>query len=702
MKEKLQHRRKLFRVYLALLILMGVVLSVTPALAETLNVSGADHYFDETKDSLIDILSVTGNKGDQVYINMTKDDEVIADHLAYTIDSEDAAVDANKDMAGVVSVKFDASVFEGQDSITAHKYSVKVYADRNENELIYEGTITPVYKQFEDDGKTEFLAFRMLAEGEDRPFTAPQTIEHNGIVYDLKSAEPTDINGKQFYLYGRSANVADSTEAHVKYYDNDTKELVKTETVTLAKDSSQEVALEDIIASDADGSIYRTLKLSDSVVVAYPGITEYSIMCKKLNASDWGAIGSFFKATINYTDTEGKNLGVVDSVIVNKDYFYTPPTKLYLNESGTVKEYTLAAANESLNAQGVLELHPGMADSATTFNIVYAPVDENAERYWTVVLENGSVSPKDAGRVINRVTYKGKPGDSAVHTTEAKIQVDGVDYVPTASAEASYSHTFGVADMDVEQTIYYVPDGYVAPEAYDITVKYVNIANNEVIDTRTLTASPSMRADLEVDSPESFTAGGIEWIRLAGQEQPIRHGFYSPAREYVVYYRDVNDDLHANTVIRTLRVVYVDEQGNTVTRPTTVIDNGTTDNGTVVGGTTTTTTTTTGGAATAGTAAGATTTGLQTGTDLLAIDGGEGNSSLVNEGGTDMGTVRIEDEETPLAAAPGKEAAAKVDNTGAIAIGGVAAAAAAGLIIFFVYKRRKQGNDESSNDDLTA
>ena len=416
-------------------------------------------------------------------------------------------------------------------------------------------------------------------------------------------------------------------------------------------------------------------------------------MCKQLS-SDWGKVDAFYEATIKYVNAAGESLGVVDTVIVNKTYTYTAPTYLYVNESGTVHEYKIQDKSKA-----VLKLEPGQAQGKKEYGIVYEEVSDEEPRTWTVVIENGSVSPKDKNRVIDRVTYSGKPGEKATHATQQKIKVDGVDYVPTNTAEKTYEHTFGVADMGVEQTIYYVPDGYVAPEAYDVTVKYVNIATNEVIDTQTYTASPTMRADLEISSPETFTQAGIEWIRLNGQEKAIRHSYYSSAREYVVYYRDVNDDLHANTVIRTVRVVYVDEQGNTVTRPTTVVDNGTVDNGTAEGGATDA-----GSAANAtdaGSASG-TDTGLQTGADLIAIDG-DGGDALVTGDGTDLATTRIEDNETPLAG-PGAQDGAGKTNTQAMIVGGVAAGvvAAALLLFFFVYKRRKRGADESSSDDVSA
>lgn len=706
----------LARACIALAVLLGVVHFATPALAETPAVSGADQFLvsDSSTEggslTSVQVLTVTGKAGDTVYINMKRGGETIASHLPFTLTDEDGTVDENGDVVGVATVEFGAQAFSYD-----QQYTIEVFADRNEKEKLYTGTVSTIYATYGD--KSVPMVVRTLSEGEDRPLTIPQTQVYNNVTYELASEEAQVNDGIVSYSYKTAKDIADSIDAHVTYLDaeNPDGDAIKVETITLANGTSQMVPVESIIASDTDESLYRTLQLTGSVTVAYPGTTEYTIMCKKLS-SEWGKTGSFFTAYIRFVDADGNVLMARDKVVVNKTYNYTAPSVLYINDDGTVKEYQLQDKTKAK-----VKLEPGMAEGSAEYDIVYEPVADDAERKWTVVLENGTVSPDDSAREIKRVTYSGKPGESVTHTTDAKITVDGEEFVPTAAAKETYEHTFGVADMGVEQVIYYVSADYVPPEAYDVTVNYVNIATNETITSETYTASPSMRSDLEIKSPETFSMGGVDWIRLNGQEDPIRHSFYAAARTYVVYYRDVNDDLHASTVVRTVRVVYVDEEGNTVSRPTTVVDNGTRDNGTTDNGTTdngttdngatyTTTTTNEGETPENGQAANAgqdqgengTETGLATGQDLKSVEG-ENGDALVTEDGTDTATTRIEDDETPLANLSGDQAAGAANNQ-AVAIGsGIAAAIAAiGLIVFFVLKRRKQDADEASNDDVSA
>ena len=54
---------------------------------------------------------------------------------------------------------------------------------------------------------------------------------------------------------------------------------------------------------------------------------------------------------------------------------------------------------------------------------------------------------------------------------------------------------------------------------------------------------------------EQFALGDDTYVRLAGQETAIRHAYFSPARTYTIYYRDVNDELSAQITICRTQIV---------------------------------------------------------------------------------------------------------------------------------------------------
>jgi hypothetical protein len=204
----------------------------------------------------------------------------------------------------------------------------------------------------------------------------------------------------------------------------------------------------------------------------------------------------------------------------------------------------------------------------------------------------------------------------------------------------------------------------------------VNIANGEVIGSEVHTISPKYLDDQTFVSPENLTVGSNSYVRLDGQETGIRHGYYGPSRTYTVYYRDVNDNLHKDTVISRIRVEYIDGGETYVPGTTTatnegVADEGATGDGTVVS------------------------TSIPDGTDLSTVDGADG-STIVNSDGTDLNTERIDDDVTPLARGIGdnENPLARLVRSEAGLIGlGVGVAAAIGVLVLFLVKRRKSNDD---------
>ncbi len=82
--------------------------------------------------------------------------------------------------------------------------------------------------------------------------------------------------------------------------------------------------------------------------------------------------------------------------------------------------------------------------------------------------------------------------------------------------------------------------------------------------------------------------------------------------------------------------------------------------------------------------------------DLVVANGANGgdNADILNGEGQDANTVRIDNNQTPLAG-PASAGLAAIQDNPAIAAGIVAAVAAAALLAFFVVKRRRKDDDEA-------
>lgn len=681
--------------------LLGVALALlalpVDALAAVDEIDGRDHIFagqDSGADGAVDVLVVSGADGETVYVQITQaDGSVVASHLAYVLHDDDGTADEDGNIVGVVSVESSAGVsLDGAE--------VRVYGDRAQGQLLWKGTSSVVYAKLGDAARVP-LALRTLGDDEERPFAAPRTIGRDGATYALAHDEPKVDDGHMTYEYAVSDETPSSVDGHIGYYDvRNPSAPIKVDTVAgIAWGTSREVRIPDIVS--ANGHDYRTMQLADRVTLAYPGATEYSVQCLEIAAAP--TQGGLYKAKINYVGPDGSPLGVTDSVIVDRKYLYTPPSRLHVRGTdGRFVTYALSSSND-LGSGGAVVLEPGQASGERNIDLVYEPVPDTAERTWTVVLVNGSVSPDDPGREIRRVTYRGLPGTTATHPTDAAVEVDGKTLVPVAFSEASYDHVFGGADNQVEQVIYYVPDGWVAPEDYEVKVNYVDIATNGIISSETYTSSATARRDLEIGTPETLDADGREYVRLAGQELPIRHSYYAHNRAYNVYYRDVNDDLHSKVVIRTVRTEYIDsETGNTVRRTTTTRPGGSAagdaeTDASADAATGSARVTTPAAAPTATPAAtptrdttgdAATATGIGTDEDVTAIVDDEVPLALVTDDGTDLATVRIEDNELPLARAPEGDGAPGHALPVVIGIG--AGVAIAALVAAIVVRRRRR------------
>lgn len=567
--------------------------SVSPS--SSIRVTGVDYVFGskDAEDSTIDICSVTGAADDTVYVEMRRNGTIIASHMPFVVGNESEG--ENGAYVGVLSLILPS--FDPKD-----EYTIKVYEDRSQKLELYAGSIVPVYAQLDEGGDGSLIAVRTIGD-EKRTFQAPSTISRENATYALTSKKAISEDPLT-YAYALSDGTA--VEGKVTYVDDEGTELKLVTAGSLEAGSSKEVDIPAIISvgEGTDVSFWRTVSFTNKVTLSFPGQSEYTIPCKPLTGPDGvdaANAGSYYLATINLVDSEGKRLGT-DTLNVTSAYLYTAPQRLHVTSTnGAVDTYEISDSNTILNDAKVLALDPAkdnVTDGQKSFDIVYDKLSDDAERTWTVKIVNGAADPDADNRVIDTKKFSVMPGDTATFTPEAKLSVNGVDYVPVSSTKESYSYTYGDIPEAGQQsvyptlTVYYVPDGYVDPEPYEIEIRYVNIANGKVIETRTLTSRPELRDELEITSPATFTVDGVEYIRLDGQEQSLWHSFYSSARVYTIYYRDINDDLHAETTITRVNVEYVDGETTETDGGTRTIDDGTTytDGGTTTtnGGTTTT------------------------------------------------------------------------------------------------------------------
>ena len=240
---------------------------------------------------------------------------------------------------------------------------------------------------------------------------------------------------------------------------------------------------------------------------------------------------------------------------------------------------------------------------------------------------------------------------------------------------------------DVLQYVYYVPKDYTPGDTYDITVQYMNIANSQILRSETITIDPETNDFVNILGEERFSLGDDTYVRLAGQETAIRHAYFSPARTYTIYYRDVNDELSSQITIR--RTQIIDTERVVMVPGTTVM----------------TAAPVAAAPAAEGTAADAEVTatvdaGVGTGDAAAVIN--DDDNPLATLGGQDTGTERaIVDDENPLYSGIAQDVATSGSGMALVAAAGAVVLVAAGLGLYWWMRRRKK-NEQTATDSMNA
>ena len=642
------------------------------AFAATVHGADCHNAGSELESGMVDVLNVDGSAGEKIFLTVKHNGDVIAKNLPYTIGENASANDAStwNGQATLDISNLDLGALDGS-------YTIEAYSSRAGGDALYAGALYGVYADL-PNGTSKLIGTRTVndAEAASRAYQPPETLFVNGTSYRL--AGEAQGTGALHFAY-EQYDEATSVDGVVKYTDATGLVIASTKIPGLAYGEEREVGIPQVVTAE-DGALYRPVFFSNSVTAVNPGATSFNIYCAQMSAADQ-TLSGFYLATIQMVDQDG-NVIATDSVDVTGDFLYTCPTEIYKNEVvGSTGE--TAVVTYKIDGEPVLRLsaaNDNVENHAKTITVSYTaqPLDA-AEVAVTFNLLDGSKRINDKDRflgskqvIANEATPTAVPDDT--------IEANGTTY-HVAGTAADYAYTLRSGATPVID-VYYLPEGYEAPGAYDVTVNYVNFLTGDVVESHSYASDTGENARILIDTPAELSANGVDYVRLAGQEEAIQHSYYSGIASYTVYYRDVNDTLSSGVVINTIRVVYVD--------------------GTAAGGD-------------AGVAAGATATGagggvatLADGATALALNAGrtynvfagaEGNGTLTNEAGVNSNTERIEDSETPLASgidtgATSSAASSFTSTLSAWALpAGIAAVLLIAAVIALITIRRRKNDD---------
>lgn len=418
-----------------------------------------------------------------------------------------------------------------------------------------------------------------------------------------------------------------------------------------------------------------------------------------------------YQVTINYVDDNGNTLWTDSVDVKGKGYQYTLPNSFSMSavtnaadapttdrDKGqwginyyTLDSWTLetnaaddnaaigARSTESQQGNPVVAFEAGAYPAGRTVTAKYVSQATTKKVNLTVMEING-----ETGALIDKIHYEVTPEQTATYTPAPK---DGL--VPWSGNMEPITYAWEDLEKgtDVLQYVYYVSKDYTPGDTYDITVQYMNIANSQILRSETITVDPETNDFVNILGEERFSLGDDTYVRLAGQETAIRHAYFSPARTYTIYYRDVNDELSSQITIRRTQII---DTERVVTVPGTTVM------------TAAPVAAAAPAAAPADAAAPATVdAGVGTG-DAAAVINDDDNNPLATLGGQDTGTERaIVDDENPLYSGLAQDVATSGSGMALAVATGAVVLVAAGLGLYWWMRRRKK-NEQTATDSMNA
>lgn len=627
-------RRLRFGVFGTLLALsMALGFSLLAFADQAPTVSGADCQLAQASDDGYAVLSVSGEDGATVYVDVADaNGNPVAERLAFQVSSDNASQQANGRLVGTVGIDVEdggAAALVG-DTVTA-------YPDHEAQQTpLFTGKIYGVYAQLEGSGTSQLVGLRTIGT-EQRSFVPQEQVDFDGTTGVLKrdgQGQPVSTTKGDSIAYAYEKAAAGSDEAKIDFVDESGNVVSSNSVPGIAQNASKTVKLDEaFIATDANGrqSLFRVLDYDGVVTLSNPSFMHALVNVKQMSSEDIAGSGSCF-ATVKCVDADDTNAVLMaDRIYVQGTFKYTLPEKIYQGEGPSTSVYTLVDSD-----------NPTITFDASAGEIVkqVSYKKETAHNEWTVICYDAS----DAnGKELARQAL------STADSFDAEnITVDGKTYVPTQGAR-----TYTFAESGSLLYVYYVPQGY-TPASYDVTINYVDAANGGVLQSTTQSISPDMQKDVEFNPEESLEINGIAYALVPNQKLPVRIGYGSRA-SYTVYYYNQAEPLTDQSVVVRTRVVYLpgDQTGQTGTQT------------------------------------------LAEGQIYNAVsNAATGGATLTNGNGQDSASTQIDENETPTASASDLAGQGLPGWVVPLIIGLVIALIAVALIAFAVVRRRKNSKGE--------
>lgn len=439
-------------------------------------------------------------------------------------------------------------------SIPTNDY-ITVYVDsatgKNDGSFTTSANEYPIEVYASYGGVTELLAdgYLSMAQG-NFGYTVDENITVNGKLYTC--SETT-----KYLYYGEGGNTLTFNYTEVQqpdkyvdvYFVDERGYMLDSETFTVAPGTITQYVGPDQI--EANGKIYN-LKDGQNPVIEHDynsSRTSYSLTF----AAETQLPSKPYSVVINYVDSKTQKVVGTDymSIPVNSSNAFELPEAI---EAGGIT-YQLSAGSPST-------ITHDFGDAQREYSVSYDVVKEKKEYKLTVNLVDMA-----SGAVIQTETEMVPVDGNIIFDLPSTISDGTADYLLSAGQNTRLTHAY--SNPTRTYNIYYNKAGSDELSAYQVSVQYVDVKTNDTLNNKTVNVAAGQGISFTV--PSQYTAAGTEYVLLSGQENIVNHAYSSPRRNYMVYYRDINDKENEKTVITQETInETVTEEGETVTIPNVV------------------------------------------------------------------------------------------------------------------------------------
>lgn len=519
----------------------------------------------------------------------------------------------------VYQVDNDGAYVEGTEvyarSMLAHTYTISYNLYDVNNNLV----------------TTEVVEEGTVAYGDSFVFTADEWItDGSGMEYSLGSSysQVPVSYGTGTYSFDYYAYTPEPIEAYVYYVDDRGNVLERNDLTLEYYGGDVTFNVEPNIT--VNGRSYTKLSGPDTITVNYfSPVLDYDI----IYVEDAPAVEYPYTVKVNYIDSEtGAVLGNQYETITAEDgaydevQFYAPDS-LEISNNGSVSYYHTDNALISHTPDGTVR----------SYDVYYSLFDQETPYYWNIRLVDSAT-----GNLLGEDYIEVGVDETVTYTPETQLSVGGANYLLDSSMNTTYERHYSDTSSRILY-VYYNEESTVAEAEQTLSISFRSVSDNTVLYSEEVTVAAGENYSMEI--PQTYETDNAEYVVLAGQGDTIEHDYFSPQRNYTVYYRDVNDLQNVDTVVTREEIVYYD---NPITQQEVVYEDEYVDEYEYID-------------QVVPADDGVTVLANDTTGDVVTLDD-EGTPLADNPNDTAQETTTLEDEETPLAETP--EITESEDNSG--------------------------------------